>query len=858
MLSLARLALLASALLSTILPSLASTDPSFHLPLLGVVPSSSLDSPIPHHRFQAVGKGANILVLATESNLLAGVHPQSGQIAWRRRYEDATQPVRHAPAGEGAILAWSTPDAVDLHAVSSTTGKLLWRVVPDEDACKGEEAEVHFAAREESRVVVRCGELARGFDGETGELKWSERASSSLLGAAVNDEHLVFFTLRDRDLTSRTIAVATGAAQNTPVNFGRKMARPFAEVFPLSVDSSHLALVWEQDGALMGTIVSQARRGDPTSATTGANLAISKLTIQVGKLVDAGLAKHGVLVALDQAGKTAVVLSVAKNLHLEQVGSFPIEPSTAISSYVDHEGGVHLAFLDYSRVLQFGSLQIWSRTRESPQGVISAHSFPIAKEDFDAMRGFALQVLPLRSPEQPTAPALSRIALATNTGLLQLWEGDRLKWKREDGLATADIGPVAVHDLLVGNPHFQPSDADTLPAFLFASSETQAVFAVTPRAGTFDIKWQARLGGALRAGSDVRVRGLEAAVVPLYEGQAEGELATLLRVVVEESGEDAIRLTKLIHLDIATGKVLSPLEPTSNPDAPAGVTIESVDARTLVGRTSRSSEAWTFTLPPSLVLQQVTTQAPPLPQAGPSPHSSTTLVAALASSPSNSTDTTLFLLDAATGGLLQQLKGQDAASVVWDDAVASWKIASSYVDGEKAQTKLRMVQIKPSASSAQLDITAREVFIGGALRSVGLTQTALRLTQPCLLLLDRIGRLAAVSLRHLDKPPLGRPPMAPQIRVLSQSKQVFASSRFATGGRHPSNRLARESEAVVWAAGPDLFATSFAPSRSFDVLGTEFNKSQLAAVLSVLLVALIGTRSWANSTRTRQKWQESN
>lgn len=52
-----------------------------------------------------------------------------------------------------------------------------------------------------------------------------------------------------------------------------------------------------------------------------------------------------------------------------------------------------------------------------------------------------------------------------------------------------------------------------------------------------------------------------------------------------------------------------------------------------------------------------------------------------------------------------------------------------------------------------------------------------------------------------------------------------------------------ESSSFILGYGLDLFATTVSPSSSFDVLGASFNQLQLVITLSVLIVALILTRS---------------
>ncbi|GAA6039991.1 hypothetical protein JCM8097_002655 [Rhodosporidiobolus ruineniae] len=865
MLPLSLAASLAASLLALPTPALASTPVSWHLPLVGLPSSSSLASSSPHTRFQPTGKGSNVLVVSTESHVLAAVQPQDGSLIWRRKYDEAQLPILHLAAGEDTLLAWTSPSASDLHAISTATGKLLWSLDPEEDACGGEEAKVLVAPQAEEGVVVQCGGLSRRLDVKTGEIRQELQASSTPLGTAFNDDHVATFGINGKHKITMDLASSADASSSSTLTSHFTSSPPSSGSLALAFsyrdfagkDVSTFAIVWPDKRAIRGA--QKHRDGfEPHD--------LMSMPFVVGRLVNVGLAQMGVFIALSEKEDSALVVCHVDGA-MRRCGQFSLSPSAPpLASYVDTEGGLHIAYLDHSNVLQLASLQIWSRTKDIPLGLISAHSFPLGKDEFDGMHGFALQVLPLPSGSKSIAPALSRVAVWTASGALQVWEGDRLQWTREEGLATAEIGPVAVKEA-VKKITAHISDDDNLPSFVFASSTTRSIYALSPVGDTFSVAWKY----TAPAGAFVRWKTVDA--VRLWAETEEQAWAItgepVLEVVWEE--EDGV-VAERTYVDLRTGRQMV--------GRPAGlgsvavliddaltVRLKTVGERTLVAQSARdASPVWTFSLPPGQAIKQVSAQVPPSTVPGPT-HQSTTLLAVLTSTSSSASgSSTLFLLHAETGALVHQFPDVDSALITWDVSLPGWEVVASR-GSEGGESKIRVYKLKPTRSSSislpSLQITAHDLGLPGQLRPLGLSLTPLRLAQPCLLALDQLHRLAAYPLRYLEALAAGRPAAPGLPWTLSPGRELFSSpssSHLSLSGPHPLSPSISEraSDAIVWlfGGGGDVLASVFAPSRSFDRLGEEFNKQQMGVVVGVLAVALVGTRAWAASQRTKQLWLE--
>ncbi|GAA5827685.1 hypothetical protein JCM11251_001786 [Rhodosporidiobolus azoricus] len=829
-----------AGLLLLAVPAAASAPQAWHLPLAGLIPSSDPSTPTTqHHRFQSTGKGSNVVVLATESQVLAGVQPQDGSLP---------------------VLAWTTPSASDLHAIDVRTGKLLWNRDGLRDDCEGKKAEVFVEQRGDEAMenaIVMSGS--------------GEEALSTF-----NGRYLALFAIADKSVDLTTFDLSPVLDSTSASLAVRSPPSSLSEVLAISLpSSSSFALIWPSSGSLAGVVTS----GNDKLVALDA----PRLPVKVDRLLDVGLKDKGVFLAMQEGGgKTAVIVALTEDGKLVSCGTFGVSNTgPSLASYTDRNGGLHISNLDFSRVLGFASLQIWSQTSDDPHGLISAHSFPLTKDEFSGMRGYALQVLPLPSrstnPEDEAsklAPALSRVALVTSSGALQLWEGDNKKWTREDGIASAEVGPVDVREALgFLDP---PSD---LPTYLLASSLTRTIYAVSPTVNeTFSIEWAATAPSSLFS-SESGFKWLT--IDGLREGK-EGE-----PVVEAEGVINGVAQSFWVQLNSGKQvgkKALKEVDQlTSAVPAAYALSLSTPSPRTLQahfsGSPSTAVPSWTFSLPPSYSILSVQAQVPPSGQPGPTHHSAS-LVAVLSSDSESFSPHTLSLLNAATGALVHQLQeparaGAEAQApqVMWDVSLPGWKvITAAYISQGKGagETRVRVYKLKPGRKASDpLHVSAMELSLPGRLTPVGLSLTTLRLAAPCLLVTDRLNRLFAYPVRYLESLALGRPPVPGLPWQLSATRELLPGNggRLLTGlPFHPSpSRLAsshpalRESESLVFSlsgGGSDLFAAVFSPSRSFDFLGEGFDRVQLGVVLAVLAVGWVGTRSWAASHRTKQFWSE--
>ncbi|GAA5858694.1 hypothetical protein JCM8547_001427 [Rhodosporidiobolus lusitaniae] len=845
---------------------LASTAPgAWHLPLVGLVPPSNLtsSSPAQHARFQSTGERESVLVLATEGGVLAGVQPSDGELMWRRSYKVFEGSISHVAAGQSAILAWTAPSAADLNAVSATTGKLLWQLDEEEDPCKGEPARVAVVEQEEE-VVVECGGLARRLRLDNGTVASSVQAAASTGTSVFEGYGFAYFGLSSP--SSVTLELLPGSEELLTVSAKPPSDPSLSLAISRSQEpSTAAALVWIEGGKVEG-VVSTPMKGLK-------QLASVKLPFKGERIVDVGLGERGAFVVMDEGNTKAAILALDEEGKLQPCGTFSVDPNgPALSSYSDPSGGLHIASLSFSRILQLASLEIWSTEKGSTQGMMSAHSFPLKQEEYVGMRGFALQVLPLRSSSsQSVAPALSRFAITIASGAVQLWQGDEVKWTREEGLSTAETGPVAVRELLLEQGSDVSAVAD-LPTYLLASSTTRTIYGLSTKDETFVVDWKAfipssvlsspafsfkwlRLGSAKTVDGEVVLRAV-ALVGKMYEshvpvrcvgfGDEEDEVKHL---PVEMEGEGV----ETFYFNLRDG---------GRAEEARVVEVEKSEEER--EKEVAAPPAWTFRLPAGETLKHVGAQIPASSLPSTSPHSSLSLLTVLSSS------STLTLLDATTGALLLQVPEVETAQVAWDESAKGWRMVVGWKGKEeegRGETRVRVYRISPGSGKqplapSNLKVTVVEHSLPGSLTPVGLSVTNLRLAAPALLYIDRLNRLLAMPLRYLEALAVGKAPAQGAGSglpwVLSGVRELLPSSHFSLGlSTLPSSSPTRESQSLVFLhASPDLFLSLFTPSRSFDQLSEAFNKGQLGVVVGVLGVALVGTREWARRVRRRGKWEE--
>ena len=63
-----------------------------------------------------------------------------------------------------------------------------------------------------------------------------------------------------------------------------------------------------------------------------------------------------------------------------------------------------------------------------------------------------------------------------------------------------------------------------------------------------------------------------------------------------------------------------------------------------------------------------------------------------------------------------------------------------------------------------------------------------------------------------------------------------------------------ESTTTVFAAGVDLFARDLAPTKAFDTLGPDFDRVQLIAITTLLLVATLVLRPLVRKRQLHRQW----
>ncbi|KAK4703822.1 ER membrane protein complex subunit 1, partial [Phenoliferia sp. Uapishka_3] len=888
------------------LTALASAEASseWHTTLVG---TPSVDTPSalpPLNRFYSIststaGKRKSIALSLTDKNILAAQDPATGNILWRRQYKPNERPIAYYPCGDTITVISST----GTHSLSGKTGATRW-VQESEGAAQGGVDAICLDPTAADVVTLLNGDV-RSVAGATGKVTWEWKAnsgSSPLRLSQLSPFQLSVILSSDSTLFSVPLSLSTGVPLSTlTMKSSPKIDSQFIAVLPAKAEGAPPTLIWLNAGALKSSLHGVDSFSGVKSFSEGEGGAFTEI-------VDVGLREKGVFVARREDGSATVfgaeggVVKSLWNFH---------EPTDngLYSGFVDRAGDEHVALLSFSSTLNLGNLKILSLrpTLASPTGLVTGHTFPFSPSLYGSFRTFCVEVSP-----QSEYVVATRAIIGTSSGAVQLWTGSKLGWIREEGLASVDVRPVFVppperahlgdlKELHEGfeqrlerqaaeiQSHFSSRASRVAPPpgaheelIVLASSSSRSIYALDA-AKSGSLSWRA----SPPVPSSDSFKWLRLQVVDGSDLIATAE-------ITPAGVEKNVVVTKAFHFDAFSGEFKSEQVyegvASSAVGAARAVTTVQREAGRLVGRQvfkGRAETIWTFTPPASEELHLVVPQ-----QMGAvaslgrvlgnrttllkylNPH----LAAVVTLSPPTST-AILYFLDTASGSVVHKLNLLDVdtesdVKVVLQD---NWLLASYKVKGVPGGlTKVVSVElyqpeeegdiIKSSlrSSAKELRVLSRSFASPIELNVMGVTKTQLGITNYNAIFTNGVGQVITIPRRALDpRRVFDKASKDDQEEMLMMYDAILPINAQWTAS-HSEELLGitnvvsapgrRESESLVLAFGNDLFFTRLSPSKSFDVLSPDFNKSQLVITVSILSVALVVVRSMVKARRVKQKW----
>ncbi|KAL0953048.1 hypothetical protein HGRIS_007249 [Hohenbuehelia grisea] len=412
----------------------------WHKKLVGVpLTASPATAPV----FHRVGTDTtrSIVLTATSSNVLAGLNPANGSVAWRYIY-DSKDVITTFHAYQNIVASLSGPGGATLRVFDALDGHLLvekrlhdpsFGQLTEPNHIGTNIAFLKHAAREPSEVfALTNGNTIQSVSGLTGEPKWTwtspDHVSVSIFTKiAVTPTTLYAIglskTFADYKLHVTALDTSTGdqlASETIPsslTDFRQLTVVRFAK------DSDAVAVAWIDGGSLKSILL------DPKLKAK----AVTVKGTAFESIVDLALGEHGRFLAVKEDGAARLVKLDVAGGGLKSVHEFSSVDASAgapvYSGGLDKDGNVYVSRIRWSSTLRQAVVDLYSG--HLAQGLSTSFTFP-----FDTLKHGVFSHATLDCAQPSDLRPLTRIALTTSTGAVQLWQHDQVQWTREEALAS--------------------------------------------------------------------------------------------------------------------------------------------------------------------------------------------------------------------------------------------------------------------------------------------------------------------------------------------------------------------------------------------------------------------------------------
>ncbi|KAH9463408.1 hypothetical protein Pst134EA_015491 [Puccinia striiformis f. sp. tritici] len=172
--------------------------------------------------------------------------------------------------------------------------------------------------------------------------------------------------------------------------------------------------------------------------------------------------------------------------------------------------------------------------------------------------------------------------------------------------------------------------------------------------------------------------------------------------------------------------------------------------------------------------------------------------------------------------------------------------------------------VRVDGSTANITSSARSYLTPFDIKALGFTKSRLGVTSRALLVISDMDQIVSISRRLLDvRRPFKKPTTEEmeEFLVMYDPLIMIDPKTIITGDRQTkglekvySFPTEFESTSAVIGVGLDLFVSSTAPSRTFDMLGSDFNKAQLILTSAGLLLSTLVLRPIVQKKQLRRQW----
>ncbi|TFY78833.1 hypothetical protein EWM64_g5179 [Hericium alpestre] len=408
------------------------------VPLTGSL-LTSLSFHVPRERQSADG----LLLSATSSNVLAAVYAGNGSVAWRYIY-DASDPIVLYQQHKDIVATLSGPGGSTLRTFDSSTGHLILekRLHKPDTARILEPSDVgtaiSFPSDDTSDVLALTSAYTIRRISSSGNVVWTwtspDQTSSVIYSHILTTPDVIYAlgltkSFRSYNLHVTTLSPTTGSILAS-ADIASDITSGPNSLLPLTTPKGP-QVAW-LEGEYLRTVVLTPSLGGKAALHTGAEYA---------SVVDVGLSAKGHFVALKADGTGRVLKLDEKGVKLvwefdDSAKSEHNAPSL-YSGGLDADGHPYVARVFWSHALQKASVHVYAPHLADGKGLVSGFTFSFQTNVHGIIKHAALYAA-LPKPYD----VIPYLALTTSTGAIQLWQGERALWTREEGLSRIGVAEM--------------------------------------------------------------------------------------------------------------------------------------------------------------------------------------------------------------------------------------------------------------------------------------------------------------------------------------------------------------------------------------------------------------------------------
>lgn len=875
---------------------------TWHLPLLGfpIAPSPRNPTPLrffrhPNPAVNLFGRSPSLAVVVSQNNLLAVINPKNGSIVWRLLLPRLEPIIHYLVDLDNRHLALISGQAsIVVRLLDLGDGRLLWSrslghpSPTPADGLPGNGFDLIFTTDQNSDepvfpdlIVSIHRSQAFRLSGNQGLIRWSWKIPDQswnllkLLDPGSSDHiQLLLAKLDSQDsyvTQLQYLSPTTGEVHHRLQSQQRclKTAYPPLVITPESNSanaSTNLAIICVNHEGLISSALLPHSLTDPIHLSTFSNLKEKNPVLE-----NLGLDQQSIFIAKFSDG-SAIVFWVNPDGSLRSFWNF--EPTKLVTTYagsVDRRGLPYVSRLNYVPNLGLANFEILvvASTDRAPEGMIVGSTFGYDFGENGNIVKISVEILALNNYSP-----LSRVLLVTELGDIQLWQGEILQWERHEDLSTSTL--IALHQsrsmggsLLRVEPRDLAGYVLQLGKVLisgfkgFATSDTArfdqpASNSYTWLVGSTTGRLFAIVRGPQNEGRIVWRRNLMSPGVVGSKDTLKWKYLTVKSppgaqqpyILVSLKQAESETLFKVQMID---GKILDKTISTSNdPLSPS---------RALPGKKWLASHDQDVGGSPVRFLGDRGALFKYL-----NPHLAVYLNEGFGS-------LTIEVIDQTSGAAVWafEFTKQVDPNSINAALTENWLVLASR-EKQSGSTRIHSIEwfmsskadVRVDGSPVNITSFHRAYLTAFEIKALGFTKSRLGVTSRALLAISDMDQIVSISRRFLDvRRPYGKPTAQEMEELLMMYEpMIMTDPKTVITGDRPTKDLQHvysfptefESTSALIGVGLDLFAGSVAPSRTFDMLGPDFNKAQLVLTTTGLLLSTLILKPIVKNKQLKRQW----